>query len=88
MKDVNEVLRKKEVDLQQLQREVEALRIAARLLSQETEVAPTYTRPIAPTNADTPPTRPVLGLTRQLARAAGAEAGYGGSWDAAAKKFP
>ena len=82
MKDINEVLRKKEVDLQQLQREVEALRIAARLLSQETEVAPAYTRPIAPTNAYTPPTRPVPPTP------AGAEAGYGASWDAAAKKFP
>ena len=78
MKDINEVLRRKEADLQQLQREVEALRIAARLLSDEAEVIPAYARPGAPVNAYAQPARPP----------AGAEAGYGASWDAAPKKFP
>jgi len=83
MRDINEVLRKKEVDLQQLQREVEALRIAARLLSEETEPATVYARPATPTNAYAPPTRPA-----PPPPAGAADAGYGASWDAAAKKFP
>ena len=82
MKDINEVLRKKETDLQQIQREVEALRIAARLLSDEAEIAPAYTRPMASATAYAPPTRPAQPTS------AGAEAGYGASWDAAGKKFP
>jgi len=82
MKDINEVLRKREVDLQQLQREVESLRIAARLLSEDAETAPAYTRPAAPVNAYAQPTRPAPPPP------AGADAGYGASWGAAAKKFP
>lgn len=35
MKNIYEVLRQKESDLQQLQKEVEALRLAARLLADE-----------------------------------------------------
>jgi hypothetical protein len=77
MKDINEVLRKKEVDLQQLHREVEALRIAARLLSDQTEA--TYARPAASSYTPTRPASPPVGTI---------DAGYGASWDAAAKKFP
>jgi hypothetical protein len=80
MKDVNEVLRKKEVDLQELHREVEALRIAARLLSDQGESATTYTRPATPASSYAAPTRPAP-LNGSI------DAGYGASWDAA-KKFP
>jgi len=83
MKDINEVLRKKELDLQHLQREVEALRIAARVLSEETEAATAYARPAAPANSYAPPARPA-----PLPPADVTDAGYGASWDAAAKKFP
>ena len=81
MKNINEVLRKKEVDLQQLQREMEALRVAARLLSEETEAAIAYARPATGASSYASPTRPAppVGAT---------DAGYGASWDAAAKKFP
>jgi hypothetical protein len=80
MKDINEVLRKKEADLQHLQKEVEALRIAARVLSEETEA---YARPAAPASSYASPARPAP------PPAAGAtDAGYGASWDAAGKKFP
>lgn len=82
MKDINEVLKKKETDLQQLQREVEALRIAARLLSEEVETVTAYARP-APANAYAPSTRPA-----PPPAAAATDAGYGASWDAAAKEFP
>ena len=81
MKDINEVLRKKEADLQHLQREVEALRIAAQVLSEETEAATAYARPAANSYASparaAPPTP-----------AAAPDGGYGASWDAAAKRFP
>ena len=83
MKDINELLRKKEADLQQIQREVEALRIAARLLSDEAETVPAYARPVPPTSAYAPPTRPAPPPT-----AGSPDPGYGPSWDAAAKKFP
>ena len=83
MKDINEVLRRKEVDLQQLQREVEALRVAARLLSEEAEAAPAYARTAAPVSAYAPPARPA-----PPPPAGSSDAGYGSPWDAAAKKFP
>ena len=83
MRDINEVLRRKELDLQQLQREVEALRVAARLLSEESEAGPAYARPAAAASAYAPPTRPAP----PPASGAG-DAGYSAPWDAAAKKFP
>ncbi len=81
MKDINEVLRKKESDLQQLQREVEALRVAARLLSEEAETSSAYgTRLTAGAGSYVPSARP--------AAPAATEPSYG-SWDAAGvKKFP
>jgi hypothetical protein len=82
MKDINEVLRKKEADLQQLQREVEALRVAARLLSEETEAATAFVRSAAPGNSYASQARPAPPAVGTI------EAGYGASWDAAAKKFP
>jgi hypothetical protein len=83
MRDINEVLRKKEADLQQLQKEIDALRIAARLLSAETEAAISFTRPAAATSSYPSPTRPA-----PPAAATTPEAGYKSSWDAAAKTFP
>jgi len=84
MRDINEVLRKKELDLQQLQREVEALRIAARLLSEEAEAATVYTpRAAAPVNSYAPPGRPAPPLP-----VSANDPGLGAPWDAAAKKFP
>jgi hypothetical protein len=81
MKDINEVLRKKEVDLQQLQREVDALRVAVRILSEDAESGGAHPRPATASVPYTTPARP--------APAAGAtDLGYGASWDAAGKKFP
>jgi hypothetical protein len=80
MKDINEVLRKKEADLQQLQREVEALRIAARVLSEETEG---YARPGAPASPYASAARPA-----PPPAPGGTDASYSASWDAAGKKFP
>jgi hypothetical protein len=74
MRDINEVIRRKETELQQLQRDIDALRVAARLLTDE-EAGAEY----AP--------RPGAGNTYATAtRSAPSQAGYGASWDA--KKFP
>ena len=83
MKDINEVLRKKELDLQQLQRDVEALRIAARLLSEEADAAIVYAaRAAVPVSSYAPPPpRPAPTLPAN-------DPGLGAPWDAAAKKFP
>jgi len=83
MKDINEVLRKKEVDLQQLQREVEALRVAARILSEDAEGGGAYARPATAAVSYAAPARPT-----PPAAAGATDAGYGASWDAAGKKFP
>ena len=81
MKDINEVLRRKEMDLQELHRELEALRIAARLLSDPAESATTYARSAVPASSYAAPTRTAPpGET--------VDAGYGASWDAVPKKFP
>jgi hypothetical protein len=84
MKDINEILRKKEVDLQQLHREVDALRTVARLLSEETEAATVYPpRTVASANPYAPPPRPAPPHS-----VSANDPGLGASWDAAAKKFP
>lgn len=74
MRDINEVIRRKEAELQQLQRDIEALRVAARVLAEEDVVGGHTSRPGAG-NAYAPPPP------------AANESG-GASWDAAAKKFP
>ena len=79
MKDINEVLRRKEMDLQQLQRDVEALRAAVRLLSEDVEAATVYPPRAATSVSYAPPARPAPAV---------ADTAYGASWDAAAKKFP
>jgi hypothetical protein len=82
MKDINEVLRKKETDLQQLQRDVEALRVAVRILSEDVEAGGAFPRPATPAISYATPARPTL------PPASATDAGYGASWDAAGKKFP
>lgn len=86
MKDINEVLRRKETELQQLQREVEALRITTRLLNDEADTAATAygTRPSTTVANYVPPARPP-----QPPVTTASDAGYTSpSWDAASKKFP
>ena len=82
MKDINEVLRKKESDLQQLQKDVDALRIAIRILSEDADAGSTYPRPATAGISYTAPARstpPPAGVT---------DAGYASPWDASGKKFP
>ncbi len=77
MKDINEVIRRKEAELQQLQRDMEALRVASRLLAEEEGGA--YASGAAASAYAAPP--------RPAPPPAASEGGYGASWDAA-KKFP
>jgi len=84
MKNVYEVLRQKELELTRLEKEVEALRVAAPLLSEEKEPV---TETAKPTLTATTPQQPiripptvVAATTPTPARAAG--------WDEAAKRWP
>jgi hypothetical protein len=84
MKNVYEVLRQKELELARLEKEVEALRVAAPLLSDDKELS---TETPKPTLAATPPQQPmripppvVAASTTPPARAAG--------WEDAAKRWP
>jgi len=85
MKNVYEVLRQKELELSRLEKEVEALRVAAPLLSDDKDMssdAPTA-KPTLTTAASTPqqPIRiPQPAVNQPTARAAG--------WEDSAKRWP
>jgi len=84
MKNVYEVLRQKELELAKLEKEVEALRVAAPLLSEEKE-SPIESKPTLAAAAAAPqqPIRipqPAVGGSPQPARAAG--------WEDTAKRWP
>jgi hypothetical protein len=86
MRNVYEVLRQKELELARLEKEVEALRVAAPLLSEEKEMAETTSnKPTLATTSSVPqqPIRipqPAVNQTPQPARAAG--------WEDTAKRWP
>ncbi len=87
MRNVYEVLRQKELELARLEKEVEALRVAAPLLSEEKEMAePISNKPTLATTNPVPqqPIRsipqPAVNQTPQPARAAG--------WEDTAKRWP
>ena len=84
MKNVYEVLRQKELELARLEKEVEALRVAAPLLSEEKEVLAeaTNNKPTL-TSAPQQPIRmtpPPVAAPPQPARAAG--------WEDTGKRWP
>ena len=88
MKNVYEVLRQKELELSRLEKEVEALRVAAPLLSDDKDVAATEPAVSKPTLSATPavsqqPIRipqPAVNQVQPAARAAG--------WEDSAKRWP
>ncbi len=84
MKNVYEVLRQKELELARLEKEVEALRVAAPLLSDDKESAMDGAKPTMTAAPSQQPIRipaPVAAqATAQPARAAG--------WEDAAKRWP
>jgi hypothetical protein len=82
MKNVYEVLRQKELELSRLEKEVEALRVAAPLLSEDKE-AGNDSKPTLATTTSQQPIRipqPAVNTAPQAARAAG--------WEDTAKRWP
>ncbi len=84
MKNVYEVLRQKELELSRLEKEVEALRVAAPLLSDEKEPLSEAPKPTLTAAAPPQPVRipPVV-----AAQAASGPARVAG-WEDAAKRWP
>ncbi|HEY1262034.1 MAG TPA: hypothetical protein VGF06_00840 [Terriglobales bacterium] len=85
MRNVYEVLRQKELELARLEKEVEALRVAAPLLSEEKEASAdgSNNKPTLATSTQQQPIRipqPAVNVTPQPARAAG--------WEDTAKRWP
>jgi len=84
MKNVYEVLRQKEMELTRLEKEVEALRLVAPLLSEEKEMNTDMVKPMAqavngPQQPIRSPSPPVVAAAQPV-RAAG--------WDDTAKRWP
>jgi hypothetical protein len=82
MKNVYEVLRQKELELTRLEKEVEALRIAAPLLAEEKEPGTELSKPAMPATTPQPPIRipAVVAAATTPSRAAG--------WEDTAKRWP
>lgn len=78
MKNIYDVLKQKEAQIEQLQAEIEALKIAARLLADDGDVLE-VSRPAAPAVAGVP----LASVTRMSTRDNGHTA-----WDANTKQFP
>jgi hypothetical protein len=85
MKNVYEVLRQKELELSRLEKEVEALRIAAPLLSEEKEqIADTAKPVLTPVSTQQQPIRIPAPIAAQANNAPARAAG----WEDAAKRWP
>jgi hypothetical protein len=83
MKNVYEVLRQKELELSRLEKEVEALRVAAPLLSEDKEAGSDSKPTLASSSVPQQPIRipqPTVNAAPQAARAAG--------WEDTAKRWP
>ena len=85
MKNVYEVLRQKELELTRLEKEVEALRIAAPLLSEEMKES--VAEPPKPTLTASMPQQPIRIPSPAVAAAVNAPPRAAG-WEDAAKRWP
>jgi hypothetical protein len=85
MKNVYEVLRQKELELTRLEKEVEALRVAAPLLSEEKE--PLAEAPKPSLTANPPQPQPVR-IPPVVAAQGGAAPARVAGWEDAAKRWP
>ncbi|MGD0823468.1 MAG: hypothetical protein ABR908_02725 [Terriglobales bacterium] len=84
MKNVYEVLRQKELELSRLEKEVEALRVAAPLLSDEKEPQMEAPKPTLTATAPPQPVRIPPVVAAQVANGPARVAG----WEDAAKRWP
>ena len=80
MKNIADVLKQKEIEYMQLQKDIEALRVAARLLAEDDSAAFAKAAQAA--------AGPPIGAMRTSPSGAGSEPNYAPVWDAAPKKFP
>lgn len=83
MKNVYEVLRQKELELTRLEKEVEALRVAAPLLSDEKE-----TQEANKANATATATPQPVRIPPVVAAQGGAQPARAAGWEDAAKRWP
>ena len=83
MKNVYEVLRQKELELTRLEKEVEALRVAAPLLSDEKEVLAEAPKPSLTATSPQPVRIPPV-----VAAQGGAAPARVAGWEDAAKRWP
>jgi hypothetical protein len=84
MKNVYEVLRQKELELTRLEKEVEALRVAAPLLSDEKEPLAEVPKPSLSATAPPQPVR----IPPVVAAQGGAAPARVAGWEDAAKRWP
>ena len=87
MKNVYEVLRQKELELARLEKEVEALRVAAPLLSEDKEAVNEATNN-KPTLASTPAPQQPIRIPQPAVNASPQPARAAGGWDDTAKRWP
>ena len=90
MKNIYDVMRQKEGEIQQLQREIEALRVAARLLSDESDQSPeSFARGATPQGAsainNAPVLRPAVGAS---SASKPADASYSAARENSLRQFP
>jgi hypothetical protein len=86
MKNIHDVIRSKEQQMQQIQKELEALKLAAKLLADESDAAPQPVRAGAtsvPAQAPTMVMRPAATATKDSGTYVAAS-----SWDASKPQFP
>jgi hypothetical protein len=83
MKNVYEVLRQKELELARLEKEVEALRVAAPLLSEDKEVSAEAPKP---TLTAAPPAQQPIRIPQPAVQAAPQARAAG--WEDTAKRWP
>ena len=91
MKNIQDVIRAKEQQIQQMQREIEVLRAAARLLADDNEVA-AAPRPASSTNVAVPPMPAPSMVMRPAQPAAAAKESSTyvapSAWDVSKPQFP
>jgi len=84
MKNVYEVLRQKELELTRLEKEVEALRVAAPLLSEEKEPTTETSKPTLTASTSQQPMR----IPPPVVAASGTAPVRAAGWEDAAKRWP
>jgi hypothetical protein len=84
MKNVYEVLRQKELELTRLEKEVEALRVAAPLLSEEKETLAEANK----SNSTSAPSPQPVRIPPVVAAQGGAQPARAAGWEDAAKRWP